>query len=128
MRAARRILGDRGSAVVEFPLIAVLILLIAMATIQVALVIHTRNTLVDAAVQGAHHASLIGNTPEDGAERAAVLVDQRFGGAYDVATTASEDPSGRITVTVTAAIPLVGLLGPGGTLVVDGHALDEEAT
>jgi len=28
---------------------------------------------------------------------------------------------------VTAAIPLVGLLGPSGTLMVDGHALDEDA-
>ncbi|UYG15809.1 pilus assembly protein [Brachybacterium huguangmaarense] len=126
--AARRLRSERGSAVVEFPLIAVLILLIALAIIQAALIMYARNALTDAAVQGAHHASLVGNSPADGAARTRQLVDERFGSAYDVTATAREDETGRITVEVTAAIPLVGLLGPSGTLVVDGHAVDEEAT
>lgn len=127
MTSLRRLRSERGSAVVEFPLIAVLILLISLAIIQAALIMYARNTLTDAAVQGAHHASLVGNSPPDGAARAAQLIDERFGGTYDVTVTAGEDASGRITVEVTAAIPLVGLLGPAGTLMVDGHALDEEA-
>lgn len=122
-----RLRSDAGSAVVEFPLIAVLILVIALATMQAAVLIHTRNSLLDAAIQGAHHASLLGSSPQDGADRAEQLVAQRFGDAYDVDVQAQEDAAGRITVQVTAAIPLVGLLGPGGTLVVAGHALDESA-
>lgn len=128
MPARRRLRSEQGSAVVEFPLITVLILLIALAIIQAALIMYARNALTDAAVQGAHHASLVGNTPADGAARTQRLVDERFGGAYDATATAREDATGRITVEVTAAIPLVGLLGPSGTLMVDGHALDEDAT
>lgn len=127
MRIPRRLRSERGSAVVEFPLIAALIVLIGLATIQAAIIVHVRNTLVDAAVQGAHHASLLGNDTDDGASRAALLVRERFGDAYEVRTDAVQDPSGRITVRVFATMPLVGLLGPSGTLEVDGHAVSEEA-
>lgn len=127
-RAVAALRRDEGSAVVEFPLIAALIVVIAVTTLQVAVIMHTRNSLTDAAVQGAHHASLIGNAPQDGAERAVELARARLGVGYDVTATAQEDATGRITVQLTAAIPLVGLLGPSGTLVVEGHALDEDAT
>lgn len=126
-RVLGRLRSDRGSAVVEFPLIAVLILVVALAVIQSALIVHTRNTLVDAAVQGAHHGALRGNTAADGAERAQDLVEQRFGDAYEATAVAEEDATGRITVRVTATMPLVGLLGPSGTLRVDGHAVDEDS-
>ena len=46
-----------GSAVAEFPMIAVLIIVMALAVVQAALILHTRNTLIDAAVQGADHRS-----------------------------------------------------------------------
>ncbi|MGP5671418.1 TadE family protein [Brachybacterium alimentarium] len=111
----------------EFPMVAVLIILIALAVVQAALVLHTRNTLIDAAVQGAHHASLVGAAPDDGAARAEQLVQQRFGSSYQVAATASEDADSTITVHVRATLPLVGLFGPAGTLRVEGRALDEEA-
>ncbi|SLM90953.1 TadE/TadG family type IV pilus assembly protein [Brachybacterium nesterenkovii] len=127
MRIPRRLRSERGSAVVEFPLIAALIVLIGLATIQAAIIVHVRNTLVDAAVQGAHHAALLGNDTDDGADRAALLVRERFGDAYEVRTDAVQDASGRITVRVVATMPLVGLLGPSGTLEVDGHAVSEEA-
>ncbi len=81
MPARWRLRSERGSAVVEFPLITVLILLIALAIIQAALIMYARNALTDAAVQGAHHASPVGNTPADGAVRTQRLVDERFGGA-----------------------------------------------
>lgn len=126
-RALGPLRSDRGSAVVEFPLIAVLILVVALAVIQSALIVHTRNTLVDAAVQGAHHGALRGNTAADGAVRAEELVEQRFGDSYAASAVAEEDASGRITVRVTATMPLVGLLGPSGTLRVDGHAADEDS-
>lgn len=123
---ARRLQDDRGSAVVEFPLVAVLLVAIAVTIIQAAVIVHTRNTLTDAAVQGAHEAAVLDHDPEDGARRAEELVAQRLGGGYDVTAEASEDSSGRIVVRISATLPLVGLLGPSGTLVVDGHAIAEE--
>jgi Flp pilus assembly protein TadG len=113
--------------VVEFPLVAVLIIVIALTIIQCALVVHTRNTLTDAAVQAAHTASLEGNGPEDGAARGAQLVHDRFGAGYEVQVDADEDADGTVRVQIEATFPLVGLLGPAGTLHVDGHAIDEDS-
>lgn len=117
---------DDGSAVAEFPLVSVLIIVIALALIQAALIMHTRNTLIDAAVQGAHHAALVGSTPEDGAARAEALVDGRFGSALDAEAVATQQEDGVITVRVRATLPLVGLLGPAAGLQVEGRAIDEE--
>ncbi|WP_193636363.1 TadE family protein [Brachybacterium subflavum] len=122
----RRLRDDEGSAVVEFPLVAVLIIVIALTIIQCALVVHTRNTLTDAAVQAAHTASLEGNSPADGEVRGAQLVHDRFGEDYEVGVEADEDGDGVIRVRVSASFPLVGLLGPAGTMHVDGHAIDED--
>nr|WP_281065171.1 TadE family protein [Brachybacterium sacelli] len=117
---------DEGSAVVEFPMVAALIVLIALGVMQAALIVHTRNTLIDAAVQGAHHASLIGATPEDGAERAERLIGDRFGDSFQVEASAAESSEGTIRVEVRATLPLVGLFGPSGSLAVEGRAIDEE--
>ncbi|GAA1485800.1 TadE family protein [Brachybacterium fresconis] len=122
----QRLRGEEGSAVVEFPMVAALIVLIALGVVQAALIVHTRNTLIDAAVQGAHHASLVGASPEDGAERAERLISDRFGDSFQADATAAEGADGTIEVEVSATLPLVGLFGPAGTLTVEGRAIDEE--
>lgn len=108
-------------------MVAVLIIMIALMVVQSALIVHTRNTLADAAVQGAHHAALVGSSPQDGAERAERLIGERFGGGLDPDATAVRDPGGVIRVQVSATLPLVGLLGPSGGMTVQGRAIDEEA-
>lgn len=123
----RRLRAEDGSAVAEFPMVAVLIIMIGLMIIQAALIVHTRNTLVDAAVQGAHHAALIGSDPQDGADRAERLIDERFGSGLDAEATAVREPDGTIRVTVSSTLPLVGLLGPSGTMTVQGRAIDEES-
>src|SRR5699024_8448105 len=117
--------GD-GAAVAEFPLVAVLIIIIALGVVQAALIMHIRNTLTDAAVQGAHHASLVGFTPQDGAQRAEHRIDVRFGRGLRAAAIATLDETGTLRVHVTATLPVVGLLGPAAALSVEGRALDEE--
>ena len=124
LRTALR--SDRGSAVVEFPLVAALLMLIALLVIQAAVTLHTRNLLIDAAVQGAHHAASEGAGPEDGAARAQHLIDARFGSGFHASTSARVDGN-VITVDVTATLPLVGLIGPAGGLSVQGRALNEES-
>lgn len=108
-------------------MVAVLILMIALMIVQAALIVHTRNTLVDAAIQGAHHAALVGSSPQDGAERAERLIDDRFGAGLAAEATAVQDPDGTISVRVSATLPLVGLFGPAGAMTVQGRAIDEEA-
>lgn len=122
-----RLREDRGSAVAEFPLVAVLVIVIALAVVQAAVVLHTRNTLTDAAVQGAHHASLIGAAPADGAERTEDLIVQRLGPGFDAQVEAEQAADGTITVHVRATLPLVGLFGPAATLRAQGRAVDEES-
>lgn len=126
-RLARALRADEGSAVAEFPMVAVLIIVIALGVVQAALIVHTRNTLIDAAVRGAHHAALVGATPEDGAERAERLVGDRFGDSFQVESTAVQRADGTIEVEVSATLPLVGLFGPAGAMSVEGRALDEES-
>ena len=107
-------------------MVAVLIVLIAVMIIQAAVIVHTRNTLVDAAVQGAHHAAEVGATPQDGAERTELLIDRRFGGGIEADAVADQRSDGTIQVRVRATLPLIGLFGPAGALTVDGRAIDEE--
>lgn len=126
-RLLHRLRGEDGSAVAEFPMVAVLIVMIGLLIVQAALIVHTRNTLVDAAVQGAHHAALAGSTPQDGSERAEQLIDERFGSGLGAESTAVQDAAGNIRVQVTATLPLLGLFGPAGAITVEGRALDEEA-
>ena len=45
-----RLRREDGAAVAEFPMVAVLIVMIGLLVVQSALIVHTRNTLVDAAV------------------------------------------------------------------------------
>src|SRR5699024_4804525 len=117
--------SDDGAAVAEFPLVAVLII-IALGVVQAALIMHTRNTLTDAAVQGAHHASLVGSTPQDGAQRAEHLIDERFGRGLGAAATATLDETGTIRLQVTATLRGVALRGPAAAASGEGRALDEE--
>lgn len=126
-RCRTRFLCDRGAAVAEFPLVAALIVVIALVLIQAAVIIHTRNTLIDAAVQGAHHGALIGSSVEDGERRAETLIRDRFGSSFAAEAKGARAPDGTITVEVAATLPLIGLIGPSGTLHVEGRAVDESS-
>lgn len=131
MTSLRRTLrSERGNAIAEFGLVAPLLVLIALAILQLALFQHVRNVLVDAAGQGARQGALHGAEPAAGAARTAEVIDAALGDGYPAetdATTVTVDGAVTVRVTVTAQVPLLGLLGPAGSLEVSGHALDENA-
>nr|WP_231716034.1 TadE family protein [Arthrobacter zhangbolii] len=54
---------ERGSAVVDFVLVGALVGLVFMAVIQLALVLHVRNTLIDAAATGDRYGTLADRSP-----------------------------------------------------------------
>ena len=100
-----------------------------VAVLQLTIVLHVRNTLIDSASEGARYAAQLGHEPADGEDRTQLLIAQSLSGAYaqDVtATRATESGLEVVDVRVDAPLPLVGLLGPAGTLTVHGHALAEE--
>lgn len=121
--------SEHGSAAVEFLLVSVLVLALLLGVVQVALAVHVRSLAIDAAAEGARVAARADRGPADGVARTRALLGEALTGAYarDVAAGhATVDGLVVTEVTVRTPLPVVGLLGPGGTLTVRGHALAEE--
>lgn len=100
-----------------------------VAVLQLTLVLHVRNTVVDAASEGARFGALSGRDADDAAARARLLIGASLSSAYaaDVsAATQVVDGVQTVVVRVRSPLPVIGLLGPG-LLDVDGHAVDEDA-
>ena len=100
-----------------------------VAVLQLAIVLHVRNTLVDAAGEGARYGALAGHQPADGAQRSRDLIAQSVSSRYAQGVSAGRttlDGLEVVEVEVEAPLPLVGLVGAAGTLTVRGHALVEE--
>ncbi len=118
---------DRGSAVVEFVLIAPLLLFVALAVVQMALLMHVRASLVSAAAEGARAGSLAGADPAVGVTRAREIAERNSHSAVIddvVATRESIDGLSVLTVRIDAEVPLLTVLG-STRLEVEAHALIE---
>lgn len=110
---------------VDFVLVGALLTLFFLSIVQLMLVLHVRNTLIDAAASGARYGALADRTPLDAKARAEELAGRSLNGdfARDVTSIqVSVDGIQTLEVTVRAPMPVVGLLGPGGLLEVKGHA------
>ena len=55
---SRLLRDEEGSAVAEFSLVGVLLTALLLAVVQLALALHVRNTVLDAAAEGARYAAL----------------------------------------------------------------------
>ncbi|HSO14705.1 MAG TPA: TadE family protein [Arthrobacter sp.] len=116
---------ERGSAVVDFVLVGGLLTLFFLAIVQLALILHVRNTLIDAAASGARYGTLADRDAGDAKDRTAQLIgvalNQEF--ATDVTTAEAMYQGVRtLEVTVRAPLPVIGLIGPRAALEVTGHA------
>lgn len=120
---------EDGSAVVDFVLVSVLVVALLLGVVQVVLALHVRAVVIDSAAEGARLAGRADRTTADGVERTQALIDAALSERFAQDVTAREvelDGLPVVEVTVTAPFPVVGLLGPAGTLTVSGHALVEE--
>lgn len=121
---------DEGSAVVDTVLVGGLLGVLFLAVVQFTLAVHVRTTLIDCAGEGARVGALAGSGPGAGAARTRDLITADLSAEY-----ASQVEAGRETVAgletvvvrVRAPLPLLGLLGAGRVLVVEGHAAAEGA-
>jgi len=119
---------DRGSAIVEFTLVGILLTVLFLALLQLGLALHVRNTLVASAAEGARYAANADRTPADGEDRARRLIRAALDDSFaDRVTSGFETVDGvpTVYVDVDATLPLVGLLGPSRGIRVRGHALEE---
>lgn len=123
-----RLRDDTGSAAAEFVMVGALLTVLVLSVIQLGLALLIRNTVLDAAAEGARFGALADNSPADGVARAADLIATALGPSYagDVtASTGSYLGHPAVTVTVRAPLPLIGLVGIPGGLEVSGHAAVE---
>lgn len=117
--------GERGSAVVDFVLVGVLLTLFFLAIIQLTLVLHVRNTLIDAAASGARYGTLADRGAADARQRTAQLIGVALNPEFakDVSTSETDFQGVRtLEVVVRAPLPVIGLIGPRDVLEVRGHA------
>ena len=129
MRSLRMLVRrDDGSAAAEFVMVGALLTILTLSVLQLGLALHIRNTVLDAAAEGARFAALADNGLGDGVERARDLITVALGPGYAANVTAFYGsylghPSA--IVTVRTPLPLIGLIGVEGGLEVAGHAAVE---
>jgi Flp pilus assembly protein TadG len=133
-RPARSDDGERGSAVVEFVLVSLLIVMLLLAVLQVAVYVHVRNVVTASAQEGARFAA---NADVDSAAGAGRTVEVVAGAtseqtAQGLACTSAEevDGSGLTLVVVRCSGSVPSLLAALGNLLplnVTGRAVKEAA-
>ena len=120
--------GERGSAVVDFVLVMVVLVPLFLGIMQVGLVLHVRNTLTAAASEGARYAATVDRPLAAGVERTRAQITGAVTARFARKVTASEtvlDGLPVVRVDVVADVPPLGLWGPGVRLSVSGHAIEE---
>jgi Flp pilus assembly protein TadG len=125
---------ERGSAVVEFVLVSLLIMLLLLAVLQVAVYVHVRNVVTASAQEGARYAANADVDSGAGVGRTLEVVGRATSQqtAEGLACTSGEevDPSGLTLVVVRCSGSVPALLASLGNLLpleVTGRAIKEAA-
>ena len=111
----------------EFALVTPLLLLVALAVLQVTLALHVRSTLTAAAAEGARAGALAGSGLRIAESRTRDVLASALGGsaAQDVVAARTRIEGVEVVqVRITARLPLLGTLGPTA-LTVESHAMAE---
>jgi Flp pilus assembly protein TadG len=109
-------------------LVAVVLVPLFFAILQLALIWHVKSTLTAAASQGAGYGASYQHTPAQGAARTRQVIAQTFGAGFGDrvtghATTVDGQPA--VEVDVVARVPVLVLWGPTIRVSVSGHAITE---
>jgi Flp pilus assembly protein TadG len=126
--------GERGSAVVDFVLVSVLIVTVLLAVLQVAVYVHVRNVVTASAQEGARFAANADVDSGVGAARTVEIVGQatstRTARGLTCTSTEDVDTTGLTLVVVRCAGSVPSLLAGLGNLLpleVTGRAVKETA-
>lgn len=121
----RQVHGDGGNVVAESAMIIALVTLLCGTILQLGVVIYTKNTMMDAASEGARHAALADRNLEDGQRRTSELLSAAVPLADNAAIDISKQvEEGMIVVTVTHKVPMLGFLAGPIPLSVTAQAHD----
>ena len=126
--------GERGSAVVDFVMVSILIVMLLLAVLQVAVYVHVRNVVTASAQEGARYAANSDVDSGTGAARTVAVVASATSvqTAEGLACTSGEevDRSGLTLVVVRCTGEVPALLASLGNLLpleVTGRAVKEGA-
>lgn len=119
--------SEEGSEVVSHILVQFLVLLVVLILLQSALLVHTRNTTISAAGEGARRAALLGGNSAEAEQRVEELLESLLGAnpSRSVTLTTRPDHAGTVAVvTIRTTLPVFLTLGPQ-MLEVQGSAVME---
>lgn len=119
---------ERGSAIADFTMVSTLVLVLFLAVVQLGLALHTRNTLISCASEGARLGARADAVPGQAVSRTEALISESLSPRYARRVTTREGVVGGVRVVevhVVAPIPVIGLLGPDDRLDVVGRAFLE---
>ncbi|WP_240917528.1 TadE/TadG family type IV pilus assembly protein [Phycicoccus sp. HDW14] len=120
---------ERGAAVADFAMVSVLVLAIVLALLQLGLALHARNTLISCASEGARAGARADAVPGQAVARTQELVSASLSPRYARSVSSREavvDGVRVVEVRVVAPVPVLGLLGPEGSIDVVGRAFAED--
>ncbi len=109
-------------------MVVALLTVLTLSVLQLGLALLIRNTVLDAAAEGARFAALADNGLHDGVQRATELVSVAIGPAYAADVSASYGSylgHPAAIVTIRTPLPVLGLIGIEHGLEVSGHAAVE---
>ena len=124
----RPVRDEGGAAVADFAMVSILVVVLFLSVFQLGLVLHTRNTLISCASEGARLGARADAVPGQGAARTEALISQSLSPRYARHVSSREtvvDGVRVIEVRVVAPVPVIGLLGPDDRLDVVGRAFVE---
>jgi len=129
LRSLTRRRRDSGSAIAEFVMVSGLVLVLGMGVFQLGVALYVRNTLISCASEGARLGARADATLGDGTRRTTDLIARGLSPSYAQGVTARTSTTAAgvavVEVFVTAPFPVIGLLGPTGTMTVSGRAFLE---
>ncbi len=123
----QRLKCEEGNASVEFALVAPLLMLVALAVLQLMLAIHVRSVVTSAAIEGARVAALVDGDLSRAESRTRSILESNIAGAAVQSISASRVTEGdneMFAVVVETELPLIGFYGPT-SMKLTGHALAE---
>ena len=120
--------AEQGAAIADFAMVSVLVLVLFLMVFQLGLTLHTRNTLISCASEGARLGARADAAPGQGISRTQALISESLSPRYARRVTVREavvEGVRVVEVRVVAPIPVIGLLGPDDRLDVVGRAFVE---
>lgn len=125
MRAVR---DERGAAVADFAMVSMLVIVLFLAVFQLGLALHTRNTLISCASEGARLGARADAAPGQGVSRTEALISESLSPRFARHVSSRETVISGVRVVevrVVAPVPVIGLFGPDDRLDVVGRAFVE---